>query len=261
MYKIIMVALLLSISATAHAKIQTKEIVYKVNQTELTGYLAFDDTISGKRPGILVVHEWWGHNDYARKRAEMLAALGYTAFAIDMYGTGKLASHPDDAKKFMMAVMSDQANMKQRFLAGLDVLLAQATVDTTKTAAIGYCMGGGIALNMARAGVDLDGVVVFHGGLGTETPVKKGQIKAKIRVFTGGADAFVPQKQVQAFEQEMKAADVDYKLKIYPGVTHSFTSPAADDFAKKYKLPFAYSPTADQDSWQQMQVFFNKLFK
>ena len=261
MFRFLLPLLLSLVALTAHAEVQTKEIVYRVNSTEFTGYLAFDDAIAGKRPGILVVHEWWGHNTYARKRAEMLAALGYTAFALDMYGTGKLADHPEDAKAFMMAVTGDMPEMKKRFQAGLDILLNHPSVNSGKTAAIGYCMGGGISLNMARAGADLDGVVVFHGSLGTSEPVKPGAVKAEVMVFTGADDPFVPQEQVQAFEQEMKSAGMTYTLKSYLGAKHSFTNPEADGFAERFKMPMAYDKAADEDSWKQMQQFFIRVFR
>ncbi len=161
----------------------------------------------------------------------------------------------------MMAATGDAAMLKKRFQAGLNILLAQPTVDKTKTAAIGYCMGGGISLNMARAGADLDGVVVFHGSLGTTEPVKAGQVKAEIMVFTGAADPFVPLEQVQAFEQEMKAAGAVYTLKSYPGTKHSFTNPEADSFAERFGMPVAYNKAADEDSWQRMQGFFQRIFK
>jgi len=261
MQKLLLTLFFLCLSQTSYAQIQGKAITYHVNDVAFTGYLAFDDAIQGKRPGILVVHEWWGHNDYARKRAEMLATLGYTAFALDMYGSGKQASHPDDAKKFMMAVMSDTAAMKARFQAGLDLLLAQPTVNKAKTAVIGYCMGGGIALNMARSGLDVSGIAVFHGSLGTDNPVSAGQIKTEIAVFTGGADPFVPQAQVQAFEDEMKAAGVPYSLKVYPGAKHAFTNPDADTFGEKFSIPLAYNKDADFDSWTLLQTYFQRLFK
>lgn len=260
--KRILLLLALSLMASlAHAEVQGREIVYHVGDTEFTGYLAFDDAMAGKRPGILVVHEWWGHNDYVRRRAEMLAKLGYTAFALDMYGSGKLAKHPGDATKFMQVVTGNMPEMKRRFMAGLKILLDQPSVDPKKTAAIGYCMGGGMALNMARAGVTLDGVVVFHGELATTKPAKPGAIKAQILVLTGADDPFVPPEQVQAFEQEMKNAGAHFRLKKYPGARHSFTSPEADGFAREFDLPMAYNEAADKDSWQQMQRFFERIFR
>jgi len=261
MYRLLPALLLGLFALNAHAEVQTKEIVYHVHGHEYTGYLAVDDAIKGKRPGILVVHEWWGHNDYVRKRAKMLAVLGYTAFALDMYGTGKVANHPRDAKAFMLAATSDRAEMVSRFQAGLNILLAQSSVDKEKTAAIGYCMGGGIVLNMARAGVDLDGVVVFHASLGTDTPAKAGQVKSEVMVFTGASDPYAPPELVQAFEQEMKAAGVVYALKSYAGAKHSFTNPEADSFAARFNMPLAYDKAADADSWQQMQQFLGRIFR
>jgi dienelactone hydrolase len=261
MHKLLISLILFFLSQTSYAQIQSKEVTYHVNGIAFTGYLAFDDAIKGKRPGILVVHEWWGHSDYARKRADMLAALGYTAFALDMYGSGKQANHPDDAKKFMMAVMGDKEVMTARFQAGLDLLLAQANVYTSKTAVIGYCMGGGIALNMARSGLNVDGIAVFHGSLGTQTPVRAGQIKAQIAVFTGGADPFVPAAQVQAFQAEMKAAGVSYSLKVYPDAQHAFTNPEADRFGQQFSIPLSYNKDADLDSWSQLESFLHKLFQ
>ncbi len=244
----------------AQAGIKTEEIKYKVGGEEFTGYLAYDDAISGKRPGVLVVHEWWGHNPYARKRAEMLAGLGYTALALDMYGTGKLAAHPKDATAFMMSVMKDFSVAKQRFNAAHEVLKAHMSVDPAKTAAIGYCMGGGIVLNMARSGADLLGAVSFHGSLGAKEKAEAGKVKAKIRVYNGADDPFVKPEQITAFESEMKAANVDYTIKHYPGAKHSFTNPDADSFGAKFKMPLAYNKAADEDSWAGMKAFFKEIF-
>jgi dienelactone hydrolase len=260
MNRILAVTFLCLISLGTHADIQKQEINYQIGEDEFTGYLAYDDAISSKRPGILVVHEWWGLNAYARTRADMLAELGYTAFALDMYGTGKVADHPDDAKKFMQAVVNDVSEAEKRFTAAHEILLKHSTVDTTKTAAIGYCMGGGISLHMARAGKDLKGVVSFHGSLGTKTLAEPGRVKAKILVLTGTADPFIPEEQIQAFEKEMKAAGVEYELISYPGVKHSFTNPNADSVAEKFGMPLAYDAAADKDSWERMQVFLRDIF-
>jgi len=261
MNKLLVILSLLFFSMSAHAEVQHRVIAYQVDGVELTGYLAFDDAIADTQPGILVMHEWWGHNAYARQRADMLADLGYTAFALDMYGTGKLAKHPDDAKAFMQAAMSDVTVMKARFQAALDILLKQPSVNQKKIAVIGYCMGGGMALAMARAGADVDGVVVFHGSLGTDTPAQKGQIKAEVMVFTGAADPFVPEGQVEGFKKEMNDAGVTYTLKSYAQAKHSFTNPEADKFAEAFGMPLAYNKAADEDSWKQMQQFFTRIFK
>ena len=248
------------ISFAAHAAIKTEEVKYKVGDTEFTGFLAYDDAIKGKRPGVIVVHEWWGHNDYARGRAEKLAALGYTGFAVDMYGTGKLADHPKDATALMGAIMGDFNVAKARFEKAETLLKAHPSVDGTKVAAIGYCMGGAIVLNMAKAGADLKGVASFHGSLGPAVKAEPGAVKAKIRVYNGAADPFVPADSVKAFEAEMKAAGADYVLKNYDGVKHSFTNPGADKFGEKFKLPLVYNKEADEDSWAGMTAFFKEIF-
>jgi dienelactone hydrolase len=258
MRKLLTLLLLFCFSLSAHAGIKTEEVKYTVNGKEYTGLMAYD-TSKGKRPGILVVHEWWGHDDYARKRAKMLAGLGYTAFAVDVYGTGVQAKHPDDAKKFMNATFSD-GDLPKKFEAAHNLLKNHKTVDASKTATIGYCMGGGINLAMARAGEDLDGFIVVHGSLGTKTPAKQGDIKGKVLVLTGADDPFVPPEQVAAFEQEMKAAKVDYKLISYKGAKHSFSNPEATMRGKQFNLPLEYNKKADEDSWNQIKKFLKEIF-
>lgn len=253
--------LLLGSILPAHAGIVAKEVDYTVNGTVMKGYLAYDDKIKGARPGVLVVHEWWGLNDYARKRARMLAELGYTALALDMYGDGKQAHHPDDANKFSSEVMKNQDMAKARFKAGYELLAKQKTVDPQRIAAIGYCFGGAVVLEMARSGADLKGVVSFHGNLGTANPAGKGAVKAKLLVLTGADDPFVPAEQVAQFKKEMDAAGADYKLIAYPGAKHSFTNPDADKFGKQFNLPLEYNKAADEASWKEMQDFFKQLFK
>ena len=161
----IFLILIMLYSTLSFAEIKGEEIEYKSNGTVLKGYLAYDDSIEGKRPGVIVVHEWWGHNDYARKRANMLAELGYTAFAIDMYGDGKQADHPDDAGKFMTETLSNMPEAEKRFNAGVEVLKAQPSVNSDEIAAIGYCFGGAVVLYMASTGADLDAVASFHGAI------------------------------------------------------------------------------------------------
>ncbi|RKZ48002.1 MAG: dienelactone hydrolase family protein [Candidatus Parabeggiatoa sp. nov. 3] len=252
--------LLLFTGLPAYAAIKGEPVDYSANGVTLKGYLAYDTDIKGKRPGVLVVHEWWGHNEYARKRARMLAELGYTALAIDMYGDGKNTGHPNEAKKFMMAVINNMAVAEARFMAAQTFLKTQHTVDTDKIAAMGYCFGGGIVLAMARAGVDLDGVASFHGSLATKTPAKQGIVKAKLLVVHGEADQFVSPEQVKDFKQEMENAKVDLEFVGYPGVQHSFTNPEADQFAKRFGIPVAYDKTADEDSWKTLQDFLKRIF-
>jgi len=245
---------------SAHAALKTEEVTYSANGVTMKGYLAFDDAVKGKRPGVLVVHEWWGHNEYARKRARMLAELGYTALAVDMYGDGKQANHPNDAGKFAGEVMQNIESAKARFLAALDLLKKHKTVDATRTAAIGYCFGGGVVLQMARFGVDLKGVASFHGSLGTQTPAEKGKVKAAVLVCNGAADPFVTAEQVESLKKEMQNAGVDFQYFAYEGAVHSFTNPDADANGKKFELPLAYNKAADEKSWADLQQFFKKIF-
>ena len=254
---ILMVSVLSSLS---YATVQGKEVQYSAEGVTLKGYLAYDDAVLGKRPGVLVVHEWWGHNDYARKRARMLAELGYVALAVDMYGDGKQADHPDDAGKFAGEVAQNMPVAKVRFLSALNFLKNDPTVDADKIAAIGYCFGGGIVLNMARMGVDLKGVVSFHGSLGTENPAQLGTVQARVLVCHGSGDNFITPEQIEDFKKEMEAAGVDYKFIAYEGAVHSFTNPDADRYAKEFGLGVGYNAAADQRSWADMRSFFKKIF-
>jgi dienelactone hydrolase len=241
--------------------IVTKEISYSSDGTTMKGFLAYDSSKAGKMPGIIVVHEWWGLNQYARDRAEQLAGLGYIAFAIDMYGNGTTADHPDDAGKFAMAVMQQMDTARARFNAGEKLLKEQPQTDTGKIAAIGYCFGGGIVLRMALEGADLNGVVSFHGDLPTDSVKNPRDVKAKILVCNGAADPFNPREKVEAFEKAMNQAKIDYKLINYPGAKHSFTNPAADSVGKKFNIPLAYNKEADEKSWEEMKNFFSGIFK
>ncbi|TCS71733.1 dienelactone hydrolase [Sulfuritortus calidifontis] len=245
---------------TSQAEIRSHEVTYSQNGTTLKGYIAYDDKIKGKRPGVLVVHEWWGHNDYARKRARMLAEMGYLALAVDMYGDGKTANHPDDAKKFMMAVTGNMDTLKARFDAGLKYLRGSRIVEPDNIAALGYCFGGAVVLNMARAGTDLKGVVSYHGSLGTATPAEPGKVKARVAVFTGADDPMIPADQVAAFKAEMDKAGVNYKVTVYPGAKHSFTNPDADKYGQQFNMPLAYDAAADKDSWAQTDAFLKEVF-
>lgn len=240
----------------------TEEVNYEIDGTHFTGYLAYDNSVSNKRPGVLVVHEWWGHNEYARKRAVMLAKLGYIAFAVDMYGDGKLAKHPSDAGKFMKEVTNNMQMAEKRLAAALELLKSQPLTDKNKIAAIGYCFGGAMVLHLARTGVDIDGVVSFHGSLATQSPAKKGAVKTKVLVFNGKDDPFISREQVHNFLEEMNAAKVDFEFVDYPNVKHSFTNLQADKYSKDFDLPaLEYNQQADEDSWERMQQFFIEIFK
>lgn len=244
----------------SHADIRTEEITYSGGGVEMKGYLAWDDTIEGERPGILVVHEWWGHNAYPRKRAEMLAELGYTALALDMYGAGKTADHPNDAGAFMNAVLENMEAGRARFEAAHELLKAHATVDATRTAAIGYCFGGGVVLHMARMGADLDAVASFHGSLGLAEAPGVEQMSARVVAYNGEADPFVSAEQIQAFRDEMEGAGADYQLIQLPGAIHGFSNPAATAKGEKFGLPLRYSPLADEASWAHMRLLLEDVF-
>ncbi len=247
-------------SAAAQAAVQGREVTYQANGTTLKGYIAYDDAIKGRRPGVLVVHEWWGQNEYARRRAHMLAGLGYTALAVDMYGEGKVVDNPVDAGRLAAGVSNDLPLAKARFEAAMQLLRKQDTVDANEMAAFGYCFGGGVVLSMARIGEDLKGVASFHGGLGTDHPAEPGMIKARIISFSGDADPMIGADKVAAFRQEMEKAGVNYRVVTYPGAKHAFTNPDADELGKKFNLPIAYDAKADHDSWEQATVFLREVF-
>jgi dienelactone hydrolase len=261
MKNIILAAILLFVSSMAQAEVQGKEVTYSANGTLLKGYIAYDDAIQGKRPGVLVVHEWWGLDDYARKRAWILAQLGYTALALDMYGEGRQAHHPDDAGKFAGELAKNLPLAKTRFEAAMEYLRQQKNVDAKNIAALGYCFGGSVVLQMARLGEDLKGVVSFHGNLATAHPAQPGEVKARIISFTGTDDPMIPAEQVAAFRQEMEKAGADYKAVTFAGAKHSFTNPAADEYGRKFNLPLAYDAAADKASWNETTNFLAGIFK
>lgn len=249
---------LVACAAPAHAALKTRTIEYQQGETTLQGYLAWDDGAKSKRPGVLVVHEWWGHNEHARHQAERLAKAGYVAFALDMYGKGKVTEHPKDAEAFMTEATKDHEVVTARFNAALEQLKQQPGVDPQRIAAIGYCFGGAIVLGMARSGADLDAVASFHGALATEHPAEPGKVKARLLVMTGDSDPFVPESQVVAFESVMKAAGARYEVIRYPGAKHGFTNPEA---AKYGMDALQYDRAADQKSWAAMLKMFKTVLK
>lgn len=261
MFRRLMAVGLLLCSVTVLAAVKGEEVTYQAGGVAMKGYLAYDDAVKEKRPGILVVHEWWGHNDYARMRARMLAEMGYTALAVDMYGGGKRADHPDNAKQFASEVGGNLPLMTQRFRAAEKYLKKHKTVDGKRLGAVGYCFGGVVVLNMARAGEKLAGVVSFHGHLGTSQPAQRGQVKAQVLVLNGADDPFVTAEQIEGFKKEMDNAGVKYRFINYPGAKHSFTNPEADAYGQKFNMPLAYHKDADQRSWAELQAFFNGLFQ
>lgn len=257
------VVLFFMITAVAQAEptIRAKTVEYSADGVVMKGYLAYDKNMKGRRPGVLVVHEWWGHNEYARKRARMLAEMGYTALAVDMYGDGKQADHPEDAGKFSSELMKNFDMAQKRFKAAMDFLKKQRTVDRTNIAAIGYCFGGGIVLNMARQGADLKGVASFHGGFAAVKPARPGEVRAKILVLHGADDKFATAEQITAFKKEMKDAGADMTFISYPGAIHSFTNPDADMLGKKFNLPLGYNADADKKSWDELKKFLEMIFR
>jgi dienelactone hydrolase len=237
--------------------VQTRDVTYEQNGTTLKGLLAWDANQAGPRPGVLVVHEWWGHDEHARNQARKLAEAGYVGLALDMYGNGKTAAHPEQAQAFMEEALKTPAVLAARFNAARDFLAQDSHVDPEQLAAIGFCFGGTVALNMARAGADLDAVATFHAALGTETPAQPNQLKAKILVLTGEADPMVPAEAVQAFREEMTAAGADFRIVSYPGAKHSFTNPSADSHGMEQ---LSYDPASAEASWKEMLSFFERVF-
>ena len=246
--------LLLCAATAASAALKTRVVDYSAGDTQLQGYMAWDDAAKGKRPGVIVVHEWWGHNAHARRAAERLAKAGYVAFALDMFGKGKLAEHPADAQAFVAEATKD-ANTPDRFNAALAILKADPHVDDSRIGAIGYCFGGAVVLGMARAGADLKAVGTFHGALATQTPAQPGAVKAKLLIQTGTADPMVTAEQVAAFEKEMTDAHADFRIIRYPGAKHSFTNPEAGTHGVE---GLEYNAAADKKSWAELIRFFKK---
>lgn len=237
--------------------IQTKSIEYQHGDVTLQGYLAYDATTTVKRPGILVIHEWWGHNEYAQMRARQLAELGYVAFALDMYGKGKVTNDPQKAAGFAGGFYQDRNLMRERAAAGLAVLAKQNFTDTERIAVIGFCFGGTAALELARSGADLSGIVSFHGGLNTPNPEDAKNIKAPILVLHGADDPYVKGEEVQAFQEEMRNAGVDWQMIYYGDAVHAFTNPAAGGDKSRGT---AYNERAARRSWSAMKVFFDEIF-
>jgi dienelactone hydrolase len=246
---------LLLFTSSAFAGVVGTDISYKAGDTVMKGFLAFDDAVKGKRAGVLVVPEWWGANDYARKRARMLAREGYVAMVVDMYGNGQVVDNPKEAGALSGGVNKNFPLALSRFQAAEKYLASQPDVKKGEIAALGYCFGGGVVLNMARAGEPLKSVVSFHGVLATDLKVKPGGIKAKLRVFHGEADTLVPPAQVEAFRTEMDNAKADYMFVAYPGARHAFSNREADSYAAQFGIPVKYDYEADTDSWTRTLEF------
>ncbi len=259
MRAMILGAIVLFGSATvANAEVKTKKVEYKFDGVTFVGHMAWDDAINDKRPGVLVVHEWWGLNDYAKMRAEQLAKMGYVAFACDMYGAGKVAEHPTDATAMSGAVRKNVEVWRGRAKEALKVLTDFEFTDKSRCAAIGYCFGGTTALQLAATGADLKAVVTFHSALPKITPEEAKAIKAKVLVCHGADDKFIPAEAIAAFKKTMEEAKVPLDFQEYKGAVHSFTVEGAD----KHKLPgMAYNKVADEKSWASMKALFAEVFK
>jgi dienelactone hydrolase len=247
-------------AAPAGPALLEREITYTADSVDMKGLLVYDTLLDGDRPGVLVVHEWWGHNEHARNAARKLAAAGYAAFAVDMYGNGATADHPEQASAFTAAVMQDPDGAIARFGAALETLLNEGPVKTDDLAAIGYCFGGGVVLNMARQGMPLDATVSFHGSLGAVESARPGMVKGRILVLNGQDDPFVPAEAIAAFKAEMDSAGVEYTFINYPGALHAFTNPEATAMGQKFSLPLAYQPEADSLSWAEALRFLEGSF-
>lgn len=239
--------------------IKEEPVSYTVGNQTFDGYVAYDAGSTARRPVVLVVPEWWGLTDYPRMRARQLAAMGYLAMAVDMYGGGKTAANPEEAQNLATPLYQNPQAAQARLDAALAKARTMPQADTTKAAAIGYCFGGSMVLNAAKLGSNFKGVVSFHGGL-EGVPPQKEKLHAQVLVCHGGADNFVPETQVAAFKKSMDSVGANYTFKVYPNATHAFTNPDADNKAAQFKMPIRYNGAADTASWKDMQSFFARIF-
>lgn len=252
----------LSFAGVSHAAIQEEAVSYKDGSTVMKGFVVYDDASKTKRPGIILIHEWWGITKHVHEEARKFAGLGYTAFIADMYGDGKTADNPKDAGALAGEVRKNPAMMQARFTAARDALAAHATVDAAAIGASGYCFGGSVVLDMARTGMDLKGVAAFHAGLGAAgSQAEAGKVKAKVLVLNGEADPLVKPEAIDAFKKEMTTAKVDYRYLSYPGAVHAFTNPEATEKGKQFNLPLAYHPEADKQAKAEAAKFFSDAFR
>jgi dienelactone hydrolase len=256
MKQIWVIFLVLGLVTGAQAKLVTQAVEYQQDDTVLQGYLAYDDALKGKRPGVLVVHEWWGLNDYAKKRAEQLAGMGYVALAADMYGKGVVTKDVQEAAK-LAGILKNPALLRARALAGLQLLSQNHLVDQKRLAAIGFCFGGSTVLELAYAGASLEGVVSFHGAFPRPSPEDAKDLKARILVLHGADDPLIPPEEITRFMDAMRQVGADWQMIYYGGAMHSFSNPEADKFGIKGA---AYNVKVAARSWRHMQVFFEEIF-
>jgi len=246
-------------TGTKTPKLKEENVEYKIDTLNMKSYVVYDENIQGKRPAVLVVHEWWGLNDYTKRRARMLAEMGYIAMAVDMYGNGRMGNDPGVAQALAMPFYMHPDMAKKHFDMALEEFKKNPNVDQSKIAGIGYCFGGGMLLNLVRMGEPLNGIVSFHGSL-LGTPANKDLTKAEILVCHGEDDSFV-NAEVAPFKKQMDSIGKAYTFKSYPGATHAFTNPDATETGKKFKMPIEYNAAADSASWNDMKEFFGKIFK
>jgi dienelactone hydrolase len=257
MIRLLLLAVAALMPAVAFAEQQTGPVDYKSQGTVLEGYVAFNKGPGGKRPGVLVVPDWTGVSDHYKKIAGRLADLGYVAFVADIYGKGVRPKNPQEAAAEANKYKSDRPLMRQRIAAALDEFKKNPNVDPNRIAAMGYCFGGTVVLELARSGAPVIGVVSFHGGLDTPTPEDAKNIKGKVLVLHGADDPLVPPQQVAAFQDEMRKAGVDWQMVFYGDAVHAFTTPAAGTDKSK---GIAYNEKADKRSWEAMKSFFKEIF-
>lgn len=256
-YTVLFLFLAALVAGSSHAAIVEKAIPYEYGGIKYTGYMYYDDAIKGKQPGVLVVHEWWGLNDYVRDRARALAEMGYVAFAMDMYGDNKVTSHPQQAKEWMQQTTANVDEWQRRARQGLELLRDNKHVEDSQVAAIGYCFGGATVMQLAYSGADVDGVVSFHGSLPPATPEQASAVKGKVLVEHGNDDAFIPADRITKFKAALDNAKVDYTFNGYDGVRHAFTNPGADAHGIEN---LKYDAAADKKSWASMKAFLADLF-
>ncbi len=254
----IVLLILVGIPPLVEAKVQSKVVPYSYGEESFQGFMAWDDSLQGKRPGILVVHEWWGLNDYARSRAEQLAVMGYMAFAVDMYGKGKVTTHAEKAGEWAKQTTSNVDDWLGRAQEGLKLLQADPLVDSTRLAAIGYCFGGATVMQLVYGGAPVKGVVSFHGSLPLPSDSQTIPPSAKVLIAHGAADPFLTSDHIVQFKKALENVDIDWQMIQYGGAQHSFTNPSADQYGLKGAT---YHKLADQRSWIHMQQFFDELFK
>ena len=259
-FKIILIIFFIQLNSARASKIKTEEVAYQAGSVICKGMIAYDESLLGKHPAILVLPEWWGCNDYARRRASELAVLGYFAIAVDMYGEGKLADNPSIAQELANPFYKNPQFALERIQAAIEKVKSYPQVDVSNLGAIGYCFGGSMVLNAAKLGIPFKGIVSFHGGL-AGVPAEKGILKSRILVCHGGSDQFISSDDITKFKSNLVEVKASYTFLVYENATHAFSNPDATEIGKKFNIPIAYNEIADKKSWSDMVIFFNEVFK